>query len=151
MRIGQRASRYQKTEDVERGMYLLEHRRCVPEIIAFCNELAYGGRLIPQRTSEPSYPLPRMGYFHVPGNPRKIGSSWVNEAEAQTIAGWIVKNRKLLISHPDYKNKPIGEIIGVITPFKAQQRVIEEALESHGVERVTVGTVGMCCKGRNAR
>jgi AAA domain-containing protein/TIR domain-containing protein len=142
MRIAQRASRYQKSENVERGMYLLEHRRCVPEVIAFCNELAYGGRLIPQRTSEPGYPLPRMGYLHVPGNPRKRGGSWVNEDEVRAIARWIVKNRKLLESHPDYSNKPIGEIIGVLTPFKAQELKIKDALKAEGgLEGITVGTV----------
>ncbi|MBO0798328.1 MAG: TIR domain-containing protein, partial [Blastocatellia bacterium] len=141
MKIAQRATRYKNPEYLERGMFLREHYRCVPEIIAFCNELAYGGMLEPQRKCDPEYPLPRIGYLHVPGNPRKLGSSWVNEDEAQAIARWIVKYRKMVEFHPDYINKPIGEIIAVLTPFKAQEKKIKKALERSGFDGITVGTV----------
>ena len=149
MKIAQRASRYQKEDAPERGMFLAEHHRCVPEIIAYCNKLAYEGRLKPQRESDQErknrdpdyhYPFPRMGYMHIPGKSRRKGSSWINKAEAQAIAMWIEKNLSRMESHQDYRNKPIGEIIAVLTPYKAQEREIKEALGSQ-FEEMTVGTV----------
>lgn len=150
MKIAQRASRYQNPKAPERGMFLKEHHRCVPEIIAYCNELAYGGLLDPTRKNEPEYPsgypFPRMGYLHIPGRSERRGGSWFNKAEAQAIAMWIEKNRRRMESHPAYRNMSLGEIIGVITPYKAQESEInleiKKALGSQsGLDKITVGTV----------
>ena len=41
MQIAQNACRYHYDPELERGLYLYEHRRCLDEIVNFCNELSY--------------------------------------------------------------------------------------------------------------
>ncbi|HFC12588.1 MAG TPA: hypothetical protein ENJ56_07060, partial [Anaerolineae bacterium] len=58
------------------GMFLAEHRRSVPQIIAYCNELAYGGALKPVRPPLQDYPWPHLGMVAVGGGSAEIiGSS----------------------------------------------------------------------------
>jgi hypothetical protein len=145
MKIAQRASKYQKSDErgkFERGMFLAEHRRCVPEIIEYCNRLAYKGRLIAARPSEPGYPLPRLGYAHISGESTKEGGgSRVNAIEADVIAQWIAEHQEMLKSKL-YPNLPLKEIIAVVTPFKRQTRLLEEKLANQGVtDDIDVGTV----------
>src|SRR5262249_54693244 len=123
MKIAQRASRYRKPDarDDERGMFLTEHRRCAKEIIEYCNELAYKGRLIPLRECELDLTLPRMGYAHIPGTPEKVGSSHRNTVEAQVIVRWIEEHQELLKSR--YPRLPIDEIVAVVTPFRPQAQL----------------------------
>lgn len=52
MQMHARACRLRKYPDI-RGLMLVEHRRCVPELIDYCNKLVYGGRLDPIRKSIP--------------------------------------------------------------------------------------------------
>jgi serine/threonine protein kinase len=146
MTIAQRASRYQKFTDL-RGMFLSEHRRCLDEIISYCNELCYHGKLEPLRGSlspsalvslSPGFCLPPMGYLHIPGKSERSGSSWRNQVEAETIAQWIVIHAPGLIQHYE---RPLSEIIGVVTPFKQQSNVIADALAQVGIGDVTVGTI----------
>ena len=99
MQVAQQASKYQKSDEhgpFERGMFLAEHRRCVPEIIQYCNTLAYQGRLVPMRARVVDYPLPHLGYAHIPGQSRHIAGSRDNAEEAQVIAQWIVEHRDTL-------------------------------------------------------
>ena len=51
----------------ERGLFLAEHRRSVPEIITYCNELAYNGRLRALRPKLKNHPWPHFGYAHIEG------------------------------------------------------------------------------------
>jgi hypothetical protein len=140
MKIAQRQSAYQKyTDNNARGMFLSEHRRCVPEIIAYCNELAYGGRLEPKRAALVGYPLPHMGYAHVPGISNSNSGSRANEAEAEVIAKWIAEKQGLFTAQ--YPGKPLSEIVAVVTPFKRQKMLIQQNLRRLGVEELTVGTV----------
>ena len=140
MKIAQRASKYQKFADFERGMFLAEHRRCVPEIINYCNELAYNGRLIPKRESEPNFQLPRMGYAHIWAQSRKTDGSRENRTEAEVVAGWLAENKDFLTGI--YKNSSLGEIVGIITPFRRQANLIREKLRESGIsEKITVGSV----------
>jgi energy-coupling factor transporter ATP-binding protein EcfA2 len=145
MKIAQRASKYQKSDErgkFERGMFLAEHRRCVPEIIEYCNRLAYKGRLIAARPSETGYPLPRLGYAHISGESTKEGGgSRVNAIEADVIAQWIAEHQEMLKSKL-YPNLPLKEIIAVVTPFKRQTRLLKEKLADQGVtDDIDVGTV----------
>jgi len=115
MKIAQNASRYHYDPDLARGLFLYEHRRCLSEIIEYCNALCYGGKLIPSR-DEQAFPsqvdLPAMGYLHVRGlcSAGKTGSRQ-NELEAETIAAWIAAHREVL-EHA-YK-EPLHKIIGVV-------------------------------------
>lgn len=59
MRIADNACRFSKYG--KKGLLLTEHRRCYDELINYCNELVYDGKLIPLRGSSASdsrYPFP---------------------------------------------------------------------------------------------
>lgn len=138
MRVAQYACPYQKS-DRERGMFLAEHRRCVPEIIAYCNELAYDGRLEPTRLTKADRVLPALGYAHINGSARRVQGSWENQVEAACIVQWIAAHRQQLESH--YKGQTIGQIVGIVTPFARQTQQINTALRQQRIDGVTVGTV----------
>lgn len=145
MKIAQRASRYQKYMD-ERGMFLSEHRRCFDGIIAYCNELAYKGRLKPNRKNESGMLLPYMGYKDIKGKAIQAGGSWANRKEAEAIAQWINDNRQELeefYTEKDEKKRKqdIKNIVGVVTPFAYQGRFIRSELKRLKIKDITVGTV----------
>ncbi len=143
MKVAQHASPYQKSDErgsFERGMFLAEHRRCVPEIIQYCNRLAYRGRLVPMREREVDHPLPHLGYAHISGPSRRVAGSRDNENEAQVIATWIAEHRNMLVSR--YAGKSLEQIIAIATPFRQQTRLLKELLEKSGTtEPIEVGTV----------
>lgn len=120
-------------------MTLKEHWRCVPEIINYCNDLAYDNQLIPKRKSEKNLPWPAMGYIHIWGNCRKAGSSYKNIREALTIVEWIKDNEGKLKSF--YNVNAIENIVGIITPYSPQKNEIKKQLRKAGIEISKVGTV----------
>jgi hypothetical protein len=121
----------------ERGLFLSEHRRSVPEVIRFCNELVYQGRLHPLRASNPGNPLPALGWAHVTSPAIKEGKSRTNPGEAQVIVDWLARHREELEAH--YR-RPLQEIAAVITPFVTQRACLEEAFQDANL-KVKVGTV----------
>lgn len=141
MEIARRQTRY-STSESDGGFWLTEHRRCVPEIIAYCNDLAYHGKLEPKRNSIPDYFLPHMGYAHIPGTSEKRGSSIENKLEAEVIVSWIDRNKERLI---EYYSKDgltrIEDIIAIITPFAPQKRLLMNRLERSGLKGIKAGTV----------
>ncbi|MBL4868798.1 MAG: hypothetical protein JKY67_20740, partial [Pseudomonadales bacterium] len=154
MHIAQRTSRYQYLEKAEPGMFLREHRRCYDEIISFSNELCYQGLLIPKRGGAASDNLfPPMAYLHIDGrveSPR-VGSRY-NALEAIQVAAWLGENREKIETYykklsDDGENQLLEDLVGVITPFKAQQEHIEKACVKQGINvgkgegKLTVGTV----------
>ncbi|MEH6855301.1 AAA domain-containing protein, partial [Priestia megaterium] len=145
MQVAQRATKYRVDKLLAKGMFLKEHRRCVKDIIGYCNELAYNGFLEPlaKEFGQNEYFLPHMGYAHINGNhDNSNGNS--NTPEAQAIVNWIDNNKLFLenyYSKKENKKLKIGEIIGVITPFTKQTSVIKEALRKSGLNDITVGTV----------
>ncbi|HEU0179069.1 MAG TPA: AAA domain-containing protein [Blastocatellia bacterium] len=141
MKIAQRASRFKtlKAREGERGMFLAEHRRCAREIIEYCNELAYDGRLEPMRETESPLPLPRLGYAHINGEPEQKGNSRRNPVEARVIARWIEEHQELLKS--PYGNIPIEKIVTVVTPFRLQAQLIKDELVNRKLGAIKVGTV----------
>lgn len=138
MMIGQGASKYQKFDDVK-GMYLTEHRRCVPEIIEYCNEIAYKGRLEPKRESIQDFPLPHIGYIHIEGKMIKDKGSNSNYKESEIIAEWISENQDML--EDLYPSTKIENIVAVITPFVQQKNLIKRELKKKKLGDITVGTV----------
>lgn len=146
MRIAQMASRYHYLEQAEPGMFLREHRRCLNDIIAYCNDLCYRGLLQPLR-DRPAIDadLPPFGYVHVDGRAETPPSgSRINRLEAITVAEWLADQRERLET---VHGKPLEQIVGVVTPFKAQANLIEQECLSRdirvggGNEEMTVGTV----------
>ncbi|MBK5144545.1 DNA helicase [Budviciaceae bacterium BWR-B9] len=150
MRIAQSASRYRYLDETEPGMFLREHRRCFDEIISFCNDLCYQGLLLPKRgrydaLNDNKLILPAFGYLHIDGMAESpMGGSRINRLEAATIASWLAEKRTEL--EAAYQSK-LEDIVGVITPFKAQERLIAELCEAQGIKmgrgegEMTVGTV----------
>ena len=49
------------------GVFLSEHRRSVPEIVSFCNSVAYSGRLVPKREELNKRIFPAIGFMDVSG------------------------------------------------------------------------------------
>ncbi|WP_192878438.1 AAA domain-containing protein [Limnobaculum parvum] len=150
MRIAQSASQYRYLAEAEPGMFLREHRRCFDEIISFCNELCYRGLLVPKRgrydaLNDSQLALPAFGYLHIDGMAESpMGGSRINRLEAATIASWLAAKRTEL--ETAYHAK-LEDIVGVITPFKAQERLIAELCKAEGIKvgrgegEMTIGTV----------
>ncbi len=144
MRLAQQACRFAPWPELDRGLYLFEHRRCHDEIIGFSNALCYKGKLRPMRGPAPSdAPLPALGYLHVEGRAFTRGGSRINPVEASTIAAWLKQNRALL---EDRYSRPLEQIVGVVTPFGQQVQAIRDACAADGItmsgrNSMTVGTV----------
>ncbi|WFE76429.1 AAA domain-containing protein [Roseinatronobacter sp. S2] len=144
MRLAQQASRVSPYPDLEKGLYLFEHRRCYDEIISFSNALCYKGKLRPLRGKVPTDAgLPALGYLHIDGRAFAAGGSRANPLEAQTIAAWLDANRAELEAR---YSRPLEQIVGIVTPFGRQVREIREACASRriaveGREGMTIGTV----------
>ena len=162
MKAASHASKWQYG-DAHPGLFLSEHFRCHPKIIGFCNELLYDNLLIPRRRADNSVlngAEPAFQWREVPGSfDSPAGSSRQNEAEAKAIAQWIVENYTRYFDiynprHTSANKKPAGDkLIGVVTPFSAQARLIEreiakaarQADDSLGIppdlaKKITVGT-----------
>ena len=152
MKIAGRSCNVQKYDDV-RGLLLTEHRRCVPELIAYCNALVYCGRLQPVRPAlDPATRLlPAFGRLEVQGKDSKVGTSRQNYAEAEAIVAWLKENRVSIERH--YRDKKTGEsvplwkLVGVVTPFSTQANLIGRLLRKVMPDlvrkdtKLTVGTV----------
>lgn len=144
MRLAQQACKVAPWPELDRGLYLFEHRRCHDEIIGFSNALCYKGKLRPMRGPAPvDAPLPALGYVHVEGRAFASRGSRANPAEARTIAAWLEDNRAHLESR---YGRLLEEIVGVVTPFGQQVRAIRDACTARditvsGRDGMTIGTV----------
>lgn len=144
MAAAQYVTPYHYDLDLARGMYLYEHRRCYDEIIAYCNELCYKGKLIPQRGggSAITAPFPVMGYVHVNGHAEAYRGSRRNLVEAESIAHWLAENRHRI---EEAYGLSIVSAVGVVTPFEAQKEAIRNACRRAGLPvgkgEMTIGTV----------
>jgi hypothetical protein len=142
MRLAQSACRFYPYPELERGLYLFEHRRCLDEIIGFCNELCYKGTLQPMRGRAQDGTLRPMGYLHIDGMAISAGGSRFNPHEAQTIAAWLAANGEQLKTR---YGKRLEDIVGIVTPFGRQVREIRDSCAAVGIDvgrqGMTVGTV----------
>lgn len=138
MRAAQKASLYHYLQDMERGMFLSEHRRCIDDIVSYCNDLCYKGHLKPLRGAATDDQYPAMGHMHVDGVCIDKNGSKANELEAKAISLWIRNEQKNLESK--YPGKSIADIVGVVTPFRGQTALIKSHL-GHEFGKITVGTV----------
>ena len=126
-----------REDDSGKGVFLSEHRRSVPELVAYCNALAYRGRLLARRERLKKRILPAFGWAHIGGTCRKVGTSRLNQEEVDEIVRWIGARRKGL--EATYR-LPISKIVAVITPFAAQRRALSSAL-AQKYPKLIVGTV----------
>lgn len=83
---------------------LLEHFRCVPEIIGYSNWLSYDNKIKPLREASSSNLLPAVVNYRVDGH--RDGKRKINQVEAQTIVALI----KSCLEQPEYNGKTFGVI-----------------------------------------
>lgn len=151
MKVASQSCAYNKYEN---GLFLSEHRRCFDEIISYCNELVYRGRLEPKRGSayeiETLDGIPPMGHYQITvEHSQKEGGSRKNVEEAREIVAWLQDNYHWIV---DSYNEEVEKgdldkmnILGIITPFKGQSLLIKQMLNQSGLSaeahNISVGTV----------
>lgn len=127
-----------------KGLLLTEHRRCYDELIDYCNDLVYDGKLEPLRgkaTLDGDYPFGKessLTHIHVDTEyAERYASSRRNKAEAEAIKMWLDSNYNLVKNA--YPGESEENLIGIITPFKAQAMHIKSTIKNY--PQVSVGTV----------
>ena len=147
MKVAAKCCRYEKFE--AKGLFLSEHRRCYDEIIDYCNLLIYKGNLQPMRGKGKQDgkraigQWPQMGFKQIDSqHSSKKGTSRFNPLEAEQIVAWLQANYALIAAaYPDEKQE---NLIGIITPFKAQAKYINLELKKKLPEHynsISVGTI----------
>ncbi|TAF77820.1 MAG: hypothetical protein EAZ53_01270 [Bacteroidetes bacterium] len=138
MKMAQNACNFKEKGISEKGVILVEHRRCYDEIINYCNVLAYNGQLIPLKgKAKDDLLFPPMYCIHVNGNSSTSNSSRHNQNEVEAIVYWLITNKsKIQSKYKDFENS-----IGIITPFTGQKNRIKSALKEAGLSNIKVGTV----------
>jgi AAA domain len=126
MRAFQQATAYTDTDVDEPGVLLREHFRCVPKIIAYCNELVYRGKLLPTRSDEEEPWIAPMSWAYVRGDAVKHGRTWGNAPEAETIARWMADNRQGIRGR--YRGAALDKTLAIITPYWHQKGLLRNAL-----------------------
>jgi very-short-patch-repair endonuclease len=105
---------------------LIEHFRCVPDIIAFSNQLSYEGKIRPLRESNSTHIKPACVPYRVDG----VRDGDINKEEAQKIVALI----KAMTRHPAY----IGKTIGVISMLKENQAVLIQSMLHKEIDSVEI-------------
>ncbi len=147
MKVAAKCCKYRKFDD--KGLFLSEHRRCYDEIIDYCNRLVYKGNLQPMRgkgKEDEKLAIkhwPQMGFKQIDTEySSRKGSSRANRLEAEQIAEWLDNNFKLITKA--YPKEEKENLIGIITPFKAQVECIKSELKKQmptNHSMISVGTV----------
>lgn len=150
MRMAQNACRIVDTTSKikERGMMLAEHRRCNDEIIQYCNELAYSGMLRPMKgkAKKEQLFLPML-LIHVEGNSEVKNKDRFNLTEVKYIVQWLLQNKEAIEKYyakpKDDKYPTVEELVGIVTPFKGQKKLLASKLKEAGfsINKMKVGTV----------
>lgn len=140
MKMAQNACNFKEKGIAEKGVMLVEHRRCYDEIINYCNVLAYNGQLVPLRGNAKSDLLfPPMYCIHVEGNSTTSNTSRHNQNEVNAIVNWLLKNRKAI----EDRYGKLENAVGIITPFVGQKNSLRYALKNAGfdIDTLKLGTV----------
>lgn len=147
MKVAAKCCKYEKFK--EKGLFLSEHRRCYNEIIDYCNQLVYKGNLQPMRgkgKEDDKLAIkhwPQMGFKQIDTEySSRKGSSRANRLEAEQIVEWLKNNFKLIVNA--YPSESKENLIGIITPFKAQVQCVKAELKKQmpaNCAKISVGTV----------
>lgn len=126
MKIAQKACFVKDGND--EGTLLKEHRRCPDNIISFCNNNVYQNKLILTKGNKRNAKtdLPLKGFMHIDSESEKIGNSRCNPKDSTTIAQWVESKRLEL--ETAFGNKPITDILAIVTPYKSQASLIKNEL-----------------------
>jgi very-short-patch-repair endonuclease len=106
---------------------LVEHFRCVPEIIQFSNMVSYDGRIKPLRDASRVHLRPHTIAHRVSGSSR---DGKVNRQEALTVASLVAA----AIEQPEYQNNDAGQPVsfGVVSLVGDQQAIeIDNLIRAH--------------------
>jgi very-short-patch-repair endonuclease len=106
---------------------LVEHFRCVPEIIQFSNMISYDGRIKPLRDASRVHLRPHTIAHRVPGS-RRDGK--INRQEALTVASLVAA----AIEQPEYKKNDSGQPLsfGVVSLVGDEQAIeIDNLVRAH--------------------
>lgn len=131
---------------------LNRHYRCVPEIINFCNEHFYGGKLKVERPLEPGRPLPgnlpARGFLldEIPA-----GKTDYRTTAASRSALNVSEAERVICLVQQYITAGLTDI-GVVTPFRAQRDLLDRLLQAAvqaepdatrraAMEQVEIGTI----------
>ncbi|WP_233900912.1 DEAD/DEAH box helicase [Tenacibaculum piscium] len=146
MKMAQNACEFEtflaEQDQKERGLVLLEHRRCNDEIINFCNELAYNGILKPMKGVAKEHQIfPSMMAYHIEGVSERKFNSRYNISEVKAIITWLQQHKEQI--QEAYNVVDIEHILGIITPFSSQKGELSKALTQAGfnVNKIKLGTV----------
>jgi hypothetical protein len=140
MKMAQNACNFKENGIDEKGVILVEHRRCYDEIINYCNVLAYNGQLVPLKgKAKDDLLFPPMYCIHVEGNSIISNTSRCNQNEVDAIVNWLLKHRKAI----EGKYGKIEKAVGIITPFVGQKNRLKDALKNAGfdIDTLKLGTV----------
>lgn len=116
---GQRSIYDLANESFGSPIRLVEHFRCVPEIIQFSNHLSYGGTIRPLRDASGIKLLPHTVAHRVDGA-FMDGRTKTNREEAEAIVSLVAAS----IEQPEYADKTFG----VISMLGDQQALLVEQL-----------------------
>lgn len=151
MRVAQRQTAYHQFEQLQRGLYLTEHRRCYDNIISYCNDVVYQGVLEAKRGSpKKDVPWGEMSFVEVTSPSEKFGGSRGNVGEAEVIVSWLTDNFASIVAYAREQNDALIQIddavvfqksIGVVTPFNKQAQLIRQKSKESNLPSFTVGTV----------
>lgn len=148
LRLAQFHCPFRQHKHGERGITLLEHRRCYDEIIDYCNELAYHSKLNPLRGPAPTNALfPPFVLYPVVGQSQSLSSSRRNLREAQSVLAWVQRFQEDIQHYYAIQNEgefqPIEELIGIITPFVEQRKILRRAFKLAGykIDQMKIGTI----------
>lgn len=145
MKMAQNACEFKEVGSNEKGVMLVEHRRCFDEIISYCNELAYNGLLKPLKGKAKNLLFPPMYCIHVEGKSTVTQTSRYNQLEVKAIVDWLCIHKDNIVEKYWKKGKVerIEDMVGVITPFVGQTRCLRNALKDAGfnVNALKLGTV----------
>jgi very-short-patch-repair endonuclease len=106
---------------------LVEHFRCVPEIIQFSNMISYDGRIKPLRDASRVHLRPHTIAHRVSGSSR---DGKVNRLEAQTVASLLAA----AMEQPEYKKNDAGQPLsfGVVSLVGDEQAIeIDNLVRAH--------------------
>ena len=113
-----------QNNELEKGAYLLEHRRCLNSIAEYSKDNIYSGSLkLMGGKSNDKYKIPPLGYIHVNGSAEKHnGSSKKNVKEANAVVQWIISKKEEI--EAAYA-KPIDEVLAVVTPLRHKKQLLK--------------------------
>lgn len=126
----------------QRGIMLVEHRRCRKEIIEYCNKLVYNGLLNPMTAEKGEFLYHPFSFIPIEGESSipPSNSSRINETEADAIVNWIVEQRQNILTEYKVRYSRLEDIIAIVTPFKAQEKLLNSKLSNIGIKTVMPDT-----------